>query len=83
MARKARVCANCGKPAAGRDLDVRAFYTRKRFPTCGFDCAMAFGQAYRAREQGNEPAMVRARERYEQAQECASERQQLAAVWER
>ena len=74
MARKARVCANCGKPAASRAWDVRAFYVRKRFPTCGFDCHMAFSAAYHAREKGAEPAFVRARERYEQREEYRSER---------
>ena len=75
MARKAKVCANCGEPAMDRDFDVRAFYTRKRFPTCGFDCAMAFSAAYHAREKGDEPAFVRARERYDEREMYRSERQ--------
>ena len=75
MARKVRICAACGAMAAGREWDVHAFYTSKRFPTCGFDCAVSFGDAYHAREESDEPTMVRARERYQQQEEYRSERQ--------
>jgi len=80
MARKVRICAACGKPAAGRDLDVHAFYTRERFPTCGFDCFLSFGDALHAREKGDEPAMVRARERCQQQEEYRSERRTLSGA---
>ena len=75
MARKVRICAACGAMAADRGWDVHAFYTSKRFPTCGFDCFLSFGNAYHAREESDEPAMVRARERHQEQEEYRSERQ--------
>lgn len=70
-----KVCANCGKATHGREWDVRAFYTRKRFATCGFDCHMAFSQAYHAHEESDDPAFVHARERYDEREMYRSERQ--------